>query len=99
MSGCVREQQQIVWSVLIVRRHENGHELLQKLLARCVVRKQRVSVHVIQVALVWMGASTLELVDFFSCLEAKKIVEPGLDWIIYPVTNRLIKGDFLQLSP
>ncbi len=82
-----------------MRRYEYGHELPQELLARRVVRKKRVSVHVIQVALVWMGTSTLELVDFFSCLEAKKIVEPGLDWIINPVTNRLIKGNFLKLPP
>ena len=43
----VREQLQVIWSVLVMRRDEERHEVMEKHFAGLVVGEQRVSVHMV----------------------------------------------------
>ena len=73
-----------------MRAHEYRHELLEELLAGCMIREQCVPVHEIQIALIGMRASRLQLIDFLGCLETQEVIEPLLNRVVVSVSDRLI---------
>ena len=77
-------------------RHEDGHQFLEELLTGAVVGEEGISVHVVEVALVRVGATSTQLVDLLSCLQAQEVIQPLFNWIVDTVTNWLVKGYFLK---
>ena len=73
-----------------MRADEYGHELFQELLAGSVIREQSVPIHEIQVALIGMRASGLQLVDFLGGLQTQQVVQPLLNRVIVPVPDWLV---------
>jgi hypothetical protein len=90
MSRGIRKKQKIIRSVFVVRADEYRHELLQELLTGCMIREQCVPIHEIQIALIRMRASRLQLIDFLGCLETQEVIEPLLNGVIVSVSDRLV---------
>ena len=63
-----------------------------------MIREQSVSVHEVQVALIRVRTPSLELIDFFGCLQTQQVVEPLLNGVVVSVSDGLIKGHLLELS-
>lgn len=64
-----------------------------------MIREQRVPVHEIQIALIRMGASRLQVIYLLSCLQTQQVVQPLLDRVVVSVPDGFVQGYLLQLSP
>jgi len=91
VGGCVREHLQVVRRVLVVTRNEDGHQLVEEVLARRVVREQSVSVDVVKLALARMGEAEDELVIVLGGVEAEQVVKPLFDWVSLSVPDWLVQ--------
>ena len=76
-------------------RNEDVHDLLQKLFSGRMIRKQSVSVHVVEIARVGVWESLLQPVNFFCAIKAEQFIEPLLNMIVVSIPDWLIQRHFL----
>ena len=55
-----------------------------------MVRKQRVSVHEVQLTLLWEWEAKVELIVRLRGVKAEQVVQPFFDWVLLAVSDGLI---------
>ena len=61
-----------------------------------MVRKERVSVYIVELTLAWMWEAKVQTVVILGSVEANKIVEPFFNWIMVTISDWFIKRCFEQ---
>eukprot|EP00126_Sphaerothecum_destruens_P002083 Sdes_comp15523_c0_seq1m4476 len=93
----IRHQLQIIRRILVVGRHIKRHNPLQKRLRGLVVRKQRIAINVVQLALVRRGAARVDARNQRR-IQAQKMVQPRFNRVLFGISDRLFEAQLLQNS-
>mmetsp|Transcript_38661 Transcript_38661/g.62383 ORF Transcript_38661/g.62383 Transcript_38661/m.62383 type:complete len:233 (-) Transcript_38661:552-1250(-) len=96
MRWSVGHEQEIVWRVLVMARHEKRHHLEEELLGGFVAREQSVSIDEEEAALSRKGQGVQLQRGHLCCVEAEELSQPSLDWVSRRIPNGLLQSELPQ---